>query len=83
VFAGHKYLEYEQQRYPRNPGASGYGRVHSGTWFEAAQYRANQLAASAGGRGTKCAVAGPVWVFDSDASFGGKNTQWHGIYGTY
>ena len=66
-------------RWPR--GARGFGRVNSGTWFQAAQYRANQLAAAAGGRGTKCAVAGLVWV--SDSSFGGKNTQWHGVYGAY
>ena len=81
AFAGHQYLEYEPQRCPRNPGARGFGRVNSGSWFEAAQYRANQLAAATGGRGTKCAVAGLVWV--SDASFGGKNTQWHCIYGAY
>ena len=55
--------------------------MNSGTWFEAAQLRAKQLAAAAGGRGTKCAVAGLVWV--SDASFGGKNTSWHGVYGAY
>jgi hypothetical protein len=41
AFAGHQYLEYEQQRCPRNPGASVYGLVNSGTCFEAAQYRAN------------------------------------------
>ena len=55
------------------------GRVNSGSWFEAAQYRANQLAAATGGRGTKCAVAGLVWV--SNASFGDKNTPWHSVYG--
>jgi len=65
------------QKCPRNPDACGYGRVNSGTWFEAAQLRANQLAA-AGGHVEKCAVAGLVWV--SDASFGGKNTSWHGVY---
>jgi len=81
AFAGHQYLEYEPQKCPRNPGARGFGRVNSGTWFEAAQLRANQLSAAAGGRGTKCAVAGLVWV--SDASFGGKNTTWHGVYGAY
>jgi hypothetical protein len=51
--------------------------AHNGTWFEAAQLQANQLSAAVGGRGTKCAVAGLVWV--SDASFGGKNTTWHGV----
>jgi len=81
AFAGHQYLEYEPQKCPRNPGARGFGRVNSGTWFEAAQLRANQLSAAVGGRGTKCAVAGLVWV--SDASFGGKNTTWHGVYGAY
>ena len=81
LFAGHQYLEYEPQKCPRNPGARGFGRVNSGTWFEAAQLRANQLSAAVGGRGTKCAVAGLVWV--SDASFGGKNTTWHGVYGAY
>ena len=65
----------------RNPRARGFGRVNSGTWFEAAQYRANQLVAAAGVRETKCAVAGLVWA--SDASFGGKNTSWHGVYGAY
>ena len=30
-------------------------------------------------RGTKCAVAVLVWV--CDASFGGKMTQWHSVYG--
>ena len=60
-----------------NPDARGYGRVNSGTWFEAAQLRANSLAA-AGGHGGKCAVAGLVWV--SDASFGGVSTTWHGVY---
>jgi len=54
--------------------------VNSGTWFEAAQLWANQLAA-AGGHGDKCAVAGLVWA--SDASFGGKNTNWHGVYGAW
>ena len=63
-----------------NPDARGYGRVNSGTWFEAAQLRANSLAA-AGGHGWKCAVAGLVWV--SDASFGGVSTTWHGVYGTW
>ncbi len=71
AFAGHQYLEYEPQKCPRNQGANGFCRVNSGTWFEAAQLRANQLSAAVGGprRGTKCAVAGLVWV--SDASFGG------------
>jgi len=78
AFAGHQYFEYEPQKCPRNPGVRGFGRVNSGTWFEGAQLRANQLA---GGRGTKCAVAGLVWV--SDASFGGKNMPWHGVYGTF
>jgi len=77
AFAGRQYFEYEPQKCPRNPDARGYGRVNSGTWFEAAQLRANQLAA-AGGHVEKCAVAGLVWV--SDASFGGKNTSWHGVY---
>ena len=36
------------------PGSYELGRVNSGSWFEAAQYRANQLAAATGGRGTKC-----------------------------
>ena len=62
-----QYLEYEQQQCPRNPGARGFGRVKSGSWFEAVQYRANQLAAATVGRGTKCAVAGLVWV--SNTSF--------------
>ena len=65
------------QKCTRNPDTSGYGRVNSGTWFEAAQLRANQLAA-AGGHVERCAVAGLVWV--SDVSFGGKNTSWHGVY---
>ena len=69
---------YEEQECPRNPGARGYGRVNSGTWFEAAQMRANRLAAEAG-HDSKCAVAGLVWV--SDASFGGKSMPWHGVYG--
>ena len=81
AFAGHQYLEYEPQKCPRNPRARGFGRVNSGTWFEAAQYRANQLVAAAGVRETKYAVAGLVWV--SDSSFGGKNTSWHGVYGAY
>jgi hypothetical protein len=29
AFAGHQYLEYEQQRCLRNPGARGYGRENS------------------------------------------------------
>jgi len=78
AFAGHQYFEYEEQECPRNPGARGYGRVNSGTWFEAAQMRANRLAAEAG-HDSKCAVAGLVWV--SDASFGGKSMPWHGVYG--
>ena len=77
-FAGRQYFEYEPQECPRNPGARGYGRVNSGTWFEAAQLRANQLVAE-GGLGNKCAVAGLVWV--SDESFGGVNMPWHGVYG--
>ena len=81
ALAGHQYLQYEPQRCPRNPGARRFGRVNSGSWFEAAQYRANQLTAATGGRGTKCAAAGLVWV--SDTSFGGKNTPWHGVYGAY
>jgi hypothetical protein len=51
AFAGHQYLEYEPQKCPRNPGARGFCRVNSGTWFEAAQLRANQLSAAVGGRG--------------------------------
>jgi hypothetical protein len=54
-------LEHEPQKCLRNPGASGFGRVNLETWFEAAQYRANQLEAAAGGREFKCAVAGMVW----------------------
>ena len=78
AFAGHQYFEYEEKECPRNPGARGYGRVNSGTWFEAAQMWANRLAAEAG-HDSKCAVAGLVWV--SDASFGGKSMLWHGVYG--
>ena len=80
-------LRGDDSRRPPNPGprgipgARGFGRVNSGSWFEAAQYRANQLVAATGGLGTKCAVAGLVWV--SDASFGGKNTPWHGVCGAY
>ena len=80
AFAGRQYFEYEPQKCPRNPDARGYGRVNSGTWFEAAQLLANSLAA-AGGHGGKCAVAGLVWV--SDASFGGVSTTWLGVYCTW
>ena len=77
---GRQYFEYEPQKCPRKPDSSGYGRVNSGTWFEAAQLRANSLAA-AGGHGGKCAVAGLVWA--SDASFGGKHMNQHGVYGAW
>ena len=72
---------HEPQECPRNPGARGFGRLNSGTWFEAAQLQANRLAAAAGGRAlaTKCAVAGLGRV--SDTSFGGKKLPWHGVYG--
>ena len=56
------HLEYEPQKCPRNPGAFGFCKVNSGTWFEAALFRANQLAAAARGHAAKCAVAGLVWV---------------------
>ena len=54
-------------------------RVDSACWnlepglrqLSSSQLRANLLAAAAGGRATKCAVAGLVWVYN--ASFGGKN----------
>ena len=64
----------------RPPSNSAFVRVNSGTWFDAAQLLANRLAAFEG-RATKCAVAGLVCV--SDASFGGKNLPWHGVYGAY
>ena len=64
---------------PRNPGASGFCRVNYGTCFEAAQLRANRLAAAAEGSVTKYAVAGLVWV--SNVSFGGKNLPSYSVYG--
>jgi hypothetical protein len=50
--------------------------MNSRNWFKAAQLWSNKLAAAVAGRGTKCDVAGLVWV--SDASFGGffKSKFW-------
>ena len=59
--------------------AESVGKMQTGFRADSEIRAANQLELVAeGGLGNKCAVAGLVWV--SDASFGGQNMPWHGVY---
>ena len=78
MLAGHIYTKYEVQMSPRNPANRGMGRANSGTWFQAAQIRAQRLVLKAG-KGCDVRVAGLLTA--SDATYGLKNMPWHGMYG--
>jgi hypothetical protein len=78
MLAGHIYTKYEVQMSPRNPANREMGRANSGTWFQAAQIRAQRLVLKAG-KGCDVRVAGLLTA--SDATYGLKNMPWHGMYG--